>query len=497
MRFWLRYCILLALLGAADLGAATNSFQWQMIALPSSAGFSHFDDLDNDGRCDLLAIDPGQNKLLIYRQRATGFTNAPDQVIDLPPHTAWITPFDVDSHPGLELLMSTSTGLVYFRENGGRFESEPRTLVKAAQVFTSADPPSLVSFAPDAPIPVISASEVILYRRNKAFEWSHGEAIPLESKRSIWFGSRSKGWNVGASPSRSLFIAQTFSPTNSDTHAEESGEDMRDPRKRRIDRLDQPDIDVKPENEAIGKLIKDIKKTSSARRQPGIKQVDLNGDGRPDLVLWQLGGELQFKTDIYVFLRGADGKLPEQPSQVLHCRGLPIPVDSPERVSPVGDLRGDGSYELILLDLKSRLTSLNSVLEAALSRGLEWELTTRSFNNGAFSHNAEPVLATRAILSGTVLEQWPIFICGDFNGDGRPDFVVQRSVTQWAVHFSTKDARGFTPEPAMTFETPMKGYFEIKDLNGDGLSDIILRGPDDPRVFIYLSQSQRAKGGTP
>ena len=57
-------------------------------------------------------------------------------------------------------------------------------------------------------------------------------------------------------------------------------------------------------------------------------RVDVDGDGREDLVLWQVSGKLDIKTDIYIFLRGADQKWPERPTQVLHCRGLPIPTGS-------------------------------------------------------------------------------------------------------------------------------------------------------------------------
>ena len=136
-------------------------------------------------------------------------------------------------------------------------------------------------------------------------------------------------------------------------------------------------------------------------------------------------------------------------------------------------------------------------MEMALSKGLDWTLTIRSFNHDAFSSSPDATVALTAILSVEALEAWPLFICGDFNGDVRPDFVVQRSATQWNILFSTTDGRWFSPEPAMTFETPLKGYFEIKDLNGDGRSDIVLRARDDPRLVIFLTEPPKMKGGHP
>ena len=84
----------------------------QVITLPAGTEDTLFVDIDGDGHSDLLAIDPVENKLLTYHQRSDGFRNSPDQVIALPPQTGWVAVCDVDAHPGLELLMSTASGLV-------------------------------------------------------------------------------------------------------------------------------------------------------------------------------------------------------------------------------------------------------------------------------------------------------------------------------------------------------------------------------------------------
>src|SRR6266702_480528 len=91
--------ILLVFLAVNTVRAATNDFQRQMITLPVNGTPFRFADFDNDGRSDLFAVDPVNKKLLIYRQRTFGFTNAPDQVIALPPQTAWASICDVDGHP--------------------------------------------------------------------------------------------------------------------------------------------------------------------------------------------------------------------------------------------------------------------------------------------------------------------------------------------------------------------------------------------------------------
>src|ERR1039458_9172208 len=132
----------------------------QVITLPANAGKPLFVDIEGSGRCNLLVIDTVEKKLLNYRQRPDGFTNSPDQVIPLPPQTAWVAPCDIDAHPGLELLMSTATGLVYSRQDAGLFELERRPLIQASQVFTNFDFPILTLLNTNKPstndvIPVI------------------------------------------------------------------------------------------------------------------------------------------------------------------------------------------------------------------------------------------------------------------------------------------------------------------------------------------------------
>jgi hypothetical protein len=145
------------------------------------------------------------------------------------------------------------------------------------------------------------------------------------------------------------------------------------------------------------------------------------------------------------------------------------------------------------------IISASGLVDLALSRGVDVALTIRPFQHGAFSHNPDATVPLKVLISWYGSRQWPFFIHGDFNGDGRPDLVVQRSSTQWEIFFSTDDGHWFKPQPAMTFESPTPGYFarrhfEITDLNGDGRSDIVSHDLDDPRISIFLTQPPRMKG---
>ena len=460
----------------------------QTITLPASARTPLFVDIDGDGRADLLVLDSAEHSILNYHQHASGFSNTPDQVVPLPPQTAWIAPCDVAAHPGLELLFSTAGGLVYSRQDGGLFETQRRTLVEASQIFTDFDFPVLALVTTNKAgtntlIPVISAGQTVLYQRNSAYEWSAGPPVKLEVIQSAWFldldprlrrdrWSRRDPWTMGTHPGHDLHVERAFL-----ANAE--------PRK-----------DEKLENDSLRKIVADMKKKTEAS-PPNFNRLDVDGDGREDLILWQVSGKLDIKTDLYLFLRGADQKLPEQPTQILHCHGFPIPLGSTDEWSPAGDLVGDGHCELALVELSSTFITTSGAVKTALSHGMDWSLTIRPFRHGAFARNPEASLPVTAILPSEVVSGWPFFILGDFNGDGRADLLVRRSDTQWNVYFSATDGKWFAPQPALTFEAPAQGMIEITDLNGDGLSDIVWHDLDRHSLAIFLSPSRPAKGKNP
>ena len=463
--------LLLMCLVANVCWAGPMELSGQVITLPAGTEDTLFVDIDGDGLSDLLAINPVENELLIYHQRPDGFRNSPDQVTALPPQTGWVAVCDVDAHPGLELLMSTASGLVYSRQDAGLFETERRTLIEASQVFSNHDFPMLTSLSTN--IPVIFAGRAVLYHRNSAYEWSPEPPMALDAKRTDWSVNRDE-WMMGANASHILRIEQSF--------------------------LAKPDAkrDKQPETDSIKKTMDDMTKNNN-KVPPIMELVDVDGDGRQDVVLWQvILGVLGFQTDVYTFLRGANQQLPDQPSQVLHSRGFPIPFGTEREWGPLHDLKGDGVCELVLLEFNARLASASGLVETALSRGLDSSITIRSFHNGAFSASPDASVPAKIILADwEQIGSFPIRIQGDFNGDGRHDLLVRRSETLWNIFVSTNDGSWFAPQPAMTFDAPARGHFETQDLHGDGLADIIWHEPEEHRLTIFMSPPRPAKGKNP
>jgi hypothetical protein len=319
-------------------------------------------------------------------------------------------------------------------------------------------------------IPVISADHAMMHKQDSAGQWRPEKQLALHLRRSRLIAERG-GWMMASNHSRSMRIQQVFLA---------GPEDVLPAKK-------------EDENDAIKKIIRDMEK-ESAWHEHDADRVDLDGDRQEDLVLWWAGGELDPKTDIRLFLRGADNQLPEQPTQILRCRGLPIRVGPRQLVSPMCDLNGDGVCELVLVALKTTITSWSSLVDMAISRGVDWVFTIRFFNGRAYSKSPNAHIDMTTMLPAEIGVPELFLVDGDFNGDGRRDVLVKRSVNQWDVFLSSAGAGWFAAKPALTLETPMEGYFDIQDLNGDGLSDMAFYNRDEAHIQIFLSSPRQNKG---
>jgi hypothetical protein len=476
----MRGAILYLFLALSTAFCAPIELSRQSITFPG-ASFPLFVDLECSGRSDVLALDQASKSLLIYRQSKTGYTNSPDQTIPLPPRTAWVAPCDVDAHPGLELLFASAAGYSYSRQVAGRFETELHPLVTGSQVFTNADNPILLLISTNPAsqkftnlsLPLISDREAVVYHWKDSGAWVADAPLPLKPQPASWQASLEENdWAIASinpathqsvHPALDLNAFQSFLAKSANSQTNE------------------------PLSENVRKLMAALG-TNGLSGRPMMRHMDIDGDGRKDLVVWQVTGWLDMRTDLYIFLRGADGKLPDRPTQTLHCRGFPIPIGSVFNQTPLGDINGDGVCELILLEPKATMFSPNSVLEAALSHEIEWSLAIRSLTRGRISNEPQAYIPLRMLLSLEDLEDWPICIHGDFNRDGHPDLVVRRKETLWNIFFSTKDARWFESQPALTFTAPIHGSLDIKDLNGDGRADIIWREQNEHRISVYLTR---------
>ena len=186
--------------------------------------------------------------------------------------------------------------------------------------------------------------------------------------------------------------------------------------------------------------------------------VDMNGDGRTDVVVATVGG-------VDVLLQGAHGGL--HPAV-----RVPIPLGSMEAVA---DLDGDGHPDIVAL-----LPSTNGIGAFQVF----WGKTATTFTPG-------PVI-NLPTGSGDLTPESSVRI-GDLNGDHRLDIVVT-GTNFWTSLQSS--GRTFSP-PTHTYSvlganglpTGSSGA-DVGDVNGDGLADVVLTTSDSSgQVDVFYGQA--------
>jgi metallo-beta-lactamase class B len=210
-----------------------------------------------------------------------------------------------------------------------------------------------------------------------------------------------------------------------------------------------------------------------------LRALDLNGDGREDLVTSY--GQ--------VFLRGADGTLPGKPS-------LQLPVEKGEWSSlAVGDFDGDGRPDVVLL-----------------SYGMNRPPTARLFLNqgdrarpfletpDATIPLAEPAAGGRTGAAFPLVRDAPVV--ADWNGDGVQDLVVGFGQSD-EVLVLLGGTGGLDGRRVQKIKLDYRVHYEtgvyVGDFNGDGLPDLAVFGYTNtgvgaggpPAAYVWLQPSRK------
>jgi hypothetical protein len=187
----------------------------------------------------------------------------------------------------------------------------------------------------------------------------------------------------------------------------------------------------------------------------GIAAGDLNGDGRPDLVV--AGGE---ETDplIFAFLGTAGGKLES-------AKNFNAQVTTPHGIA-VGDFTGSGKVDLAVTGSQSNTVGI------LLGNG-----------NGGFQPAG--TFATGPTPVGAV--------AGDFNGDGKLDLAIANSgLDNVSILLGNGDGTFGTATNFGAGQTP--AYLVAGDFNGDGKLDLAVTNQAGNNVSILLGKGDGTFG---
>jgi metallo-beta-lactamase class B len=208
-----------------------------------------------------------------------------------------------------------------------------------------------------------------------------------------------------------------------------------------------------------------------------VQALDLNGDGREDLVTSY--GQ--------VFLRGADGKLPAEPS-------LRLEVEKGDwSFLAVGDFNGDGRPDVALL-----------------SYGMHGRTVARVYYNRAeaarpFAAKPDAVLPLGPSTNkapASLLRDAPVV--ADWNGDGIADLVIGRGQSdEVLILLGGRDGLAVQRCETVTFD--YRVHYEtglyVGDFNGDGVPDLAAFGytltgvgwNGPPAAYLWLQPARKAR----
>lgn len=469
--------------------AQTPIFKRQVVQVPPEYHNYYlwsriWEDIDADGLTDLIMVSAA-GTCIVYHQKNSGFPDTPTQRFKFPDSTFWFFLKDIDHDSKSELIISTSQGIFFYRPQLPMFNLAPLQLIEHEQFKDSADiiwvksPLWMNDSFKDLlqkGIPIITPDKLLFYHTSQNDKPSSLTTYDISLDTKV-FPEDGYMLNIGTQKLQMIDIYMDADRTAEDPQEVDIGTEFSFWNKEWLRVLESEDI-----------LEKDF------------IHIDINGDGHQDLLNWFLPRDIDPRTTFQIFLSAIDGKLPTKPDKILRLRGMPALFTYSPRftISPFFDVNADGLLDIVLLEITNKPLSARSFLEMIASEGMQWTFTVRLLNpKGEFSNNPDFSMDIIAVLPFTMDFADVINLKGDFNGDGRPDLLVRRTLNRIEVFFSSKANGMFSRKPDLIFDVPPDAWQEIADFNHDSLSDLCLVDMVHNDIIIYLSQNYSTEGLVP
>jgi len=463
-------------------------------------------DLDGDGIQDLayVAAERGRREMGYFRGlRRGGFEREPAHRVRLKPDVILVGLGDLDPTPGTEFVLFTPRSVFVYRHGITDESKRYRRLLRTTLFFSFADPEA-APFWPyvididgdgleDLLLPTWSgyamwyqsrpaAGGSTFERRNAIDAVVSGRAERPRGRRitaSVTFNGETYGdaGDEGGSPSEGFMVESRRSmaaPVLVDENADG-----------RLDLLlvEHGFIRVWRQRED-GSFVKPPDVSHDARKlfrlapswatNGNLLLEDVNADGRIDGLARQ-AVEKEIRTRL-LFFPGGISALSKAPRRILVLKGL----TSAPRFSDVnGDRRLDLLVPTFRVDLlrgarRAAVRTLDVTLHVFLTRpdGL--------FPARPDYSRTESLRTDR--LTATGLDPM-IYLDGDFNRDGRADLLILDEDDKLEIYLSTETTGGlfggrgaftYQDRPAVSVKVKVPRTIRIVDLQGDGLSEVLL-----------------------
>ena len=212
---------------------------------------------------------------------------------------------------------------------------------------------------------------------------------------------------------------------------------------------------------------------------------DLNGDGRIDFLLNKFEGQATaLRAETTVYLTNAKGEIPR--------KGLKLKPEGNRAAGALAvDLNQDGKEDLVTASAQFNVWSVvRALLKRQAQVTFAFYLHhARGYRLNQPDFTRE--ISFRFDLNNLEIDGVLPTLNGDFNGDGFPDAIYarnRRTLTVLIQH--PKEKKSFSAVPSGTYDVSVPRAFTVGDLNGDKKSDVVLfekRAAGNRKVSVLLN----------
>jgi hypothetical protein len=485
---WRRVLPIAVVTAVLTVSAAGAKIRYQECPVHGPSEEALFCDLDGDGLKDILLIDE-PNLLVFYQDAEKGFAGKPNQVCRLGGKPALIWPARLG--PKAEsLLVMTSTGVTELDLTSRGGPAVRRSIiVQETIVPESLEGPALAGFplSPamkgDAPVILLPVgSDLQVWRRTDT--WQHVQtlrdvlATAMSTSRDELGYDRTAGLtlslgDITGDGRDDIIVRTSFLPECKYALYTQGRDGL---------------FSANPTLTWAGKW-----------DWSWYCWVDINHDGRVDLIknTWLqepffIPGLLSGKVLVRVYLADERGQIPAEPQQVFRKNDW---IDA----VPVVDIDGDGCLDLALG--YSEFNSREGFRKVVSAKQVDFILRFHFYRPGA-GFPEEPDCGMDLVIHidyhSTELT-YPrrrffetfVNLLGDFNGDGKRDLLVRDRADRVSVYPFVSRQAGFAREAVTWFgyTDPIDGLL-VEDLNGDHISDLIMKLHEKGALRVFVSQTR-------
>lgn len=408
------------------------------------------------------------------------FDPDPDQTWEADPRAAVIDVGEVSPDPGREIVFLAGDGIDFYGQKNGTFVDEGRRLIGTKTMFALAEDDDLPAWdfardiCPDAgdEILIPGFGEVELWSRGGNGDYQLRQTFQLKMNTRVYADRPrvNSSYSLRADYRVPKIGCEDFN-RDGRTDIVVCWEDNLDVFLQKADGTLPTDpnrefrMELRTEDELEGDEAELL-----------LSVHDLNGDGYMDVVANKTKGGLANATTQTSFYMGqAEGTLSEAPDHFMTAEDA---VSEPYLV----DLNGDGRLDLIQPQVKMGIKSVISMLLMKkfdinflvyLNRGEglfseEPDYSTKVGFKIDFSRrggSASPLIEFE----------------GDYNGDGRKDLAVGTSEEELSVFFGDKH-KVFPKKPQVVEKVKTSFHVVAKDFDGDGKTELLLYYPDEKEL---------------